>query len=184
MLKLADKDPTNVLKKITYSSSTPHTLSRTTNPSVVCIESGQKKFRPFQKQLVKFEFHGRWKNSYAQARFLLYLNVGFRGTFSVRTTDCKSYQNMTPYVAMARSRPAHLYIATCMQFLGHGKKVFLTMVFFSPSEKIISQYAKRFGNDCRSRITGQAWILLRIITDERAVISAFETVIPDLEHAG
>ena len=79
---------------------------------------------------MKFEFHGRWKNSYTQARFLLYLNVGFRGIFSVRMTDCKSNQNVTPYVAMVRSRPAHLYIANCMQFLGYKKNSFFNDSLF------------------------------------------------------
>ena len=71
--------------------------------------------------------------------------------------------------------------------VGFWENRFIPLVFSFLSGKTTFHYRKLFGIICRRvrRITGQAWVPQRIITDyERGVISALETDFPEVEQAG
>ena len=159
----------------TYSSRIPHPLSRTTNPlGVVCTENGPKKFLLFRKTISDIEFRDRWRNSYARARFLIYHNVNF-GVTILATDDGMRVLSECDNILCDDTFKAcpspyyQLYV-----IFGFWENRFIPLVFSFLSRKTTSLYRKLLGFICTRvrRITGQAWVPQRIITDyERSYFS-------------
>ena len=86
MLKLVNKDPTNVLKNIYDNVLEQHHSSIV--PDYKSVRSSLYRKRSEEvpsvpKTISDIEFRGRWRNSYARARFLIYHNVRFGVTIFV-----------------------------------------------------------------------------------------------------
>ena len=82
MLKLANKDPTNVLKNIYDNVLEQHPSSIV--PDYKSVRSSlyrkrSEKVPSVPKTISDIELRGRWRNSYARVRFLIHHNVGFWG---------------------------------------------------------------------------------------------------------
>ena len=80
MLKLTNKDPTNVLKYIYDNVLEQHPSSIV--PDYKSVRSSlyrkwSEKIPPVPKTISDIKFRGRWRYSYGSARFLIYHNVGF-----------------------------------------------------------------------------------------------------------
>ena len=146
-----------------------------------------KKVPPVPKTISDIEFRGRWRNSNAQARFLIYHNVGFGVTMFATNDGTRVLSEFDNIVCddTFKACPSPYY--QFYVFDGSQENRFIPLVFSFRSGKTTFHYRKLFGIICRPvrGITGQAWVPGRKITDyESGVNSALETDFPEVAHAG
>ena len=190
MLKLANKDPTNVLKKIYDNVLEQHPSFIVPDYKSVRISLYRKrseKVPPVPKTIRDIEFRGRWRNSYARARFLIYHNVGFGVTIFATDDGMRVLLECDNILCDGTFKACPSPYYQLYVIVRFWENRFIPLVFSFLSGKTTFHYRKLFEIICRRvrRITGQAWVPQGIITDyERGVISVLETDFPEVEHAG
>ena len=146
-----------------------------------------EKVPPVPKTISGIEFRGRWRKSYARARILIYHNVGF-GVTIFATDDGMPVLSECDNIlcdGTFKACPSPYY--QIYVNVGFCENRFIPLVFSFLTEKTTFHYRKLFGIICKRvrRITGQAWVPQRIITNyETGVISALKTNFPEVAHAG
>ena len=152
MLKLANKDPTNVLKNIYDNVLEQHPSSIV--PDYKSVRSSlyrkrSEKVSPVPKTIKDIEFRGRWRNSYARARFLIYHNVGFGVTIFATDDGMRVLSECDNILCDGtfKSCPSPYYVLYVI--VGFWENRFIPLVFSFLSGKTTFHYRRLFGIICR-----------------------------------
>ena len=152
LLKLANKDPTNVLKNIYDNVLEQHPSSIVPDYKSVrsiLYRKRSEKVPPVPKTISDIELRGRWRNSYAPERFLIYHNVGSGVTIFATDEGMRVLSECDNILCDGTFKACPSPYYQLYVIVGFWENRFIPLVFSFLSGKTTFQCRKLFGIFCR-----------------------------------